>query len=141
MTSPLSIRFDPELLERLRRKARSTPGASPSGLAQRMVDEGLRMAEHPGMVFKDGPSGRRAALQQGPDVWEVITALQQMDERGHAAVEAAAELLNLSTARIGVAVRYYAVHSAEIDQEMIAMAEADSLQAEAEWEATQRLLQ
>ena len=26
------------------------------------------MAEHPGIVFKDGPSGRRAALAFGPDV-------------------------------------------------------------------------
>src|SRR5262245_15755051 len=62
VSTPLSIRFDPGLLERLRRRAQSSPGATPSGLAQRLVDEGLRMADHPGVVFKDGPSGRRAAL-------------------------------------------------------------------------------
>ena len=60
MSAPLSIRFDPKILERLRRRARAVPGATPSGLAERLVDEGLRMAEHPGIVFKNGPSGRRA---------------------------------------------------------------------------------
>ena len=60
MSAPLSIRFDTKLLERLRRRSQATPGSTPSGLAQRLVDEGLRMAEHPGIVFKDGPSGRRA---------------------------------------------------------------------------------
>jgi hypothetical protein len=58
MAAPLSIRFDPALLDRLRRRARSVPGGSVSWLAQRLVDEGLRMAEHPGVIFKNGPSGR-----------------------------------------------------------------------------------
>lgn len=68
MSAPLSIRFDAALLDRLRRRAARFPGATPSGLAQRLVDEGLRQAEFPGVVFKDGPSGRRAAPALGPDV-------------------------------------------------------------------------
>src|SRR5688572_21638250 len=76
MSSPLSVRFDDQVLERLRRRARAVPGLTPAGLAQRLVDEGLRMTEHPGIVFKDGPSGRRAALAFGPDVWEVVTFLR-----------------------------------------------------------------
>lgn len=71
VSGPLSIRFDPGILDRLKRRAARLPGATPSGLAQRLVDEGLRRAEHPGIEFKDGPSGRRAALALGPDVWEV----------------------------------------------------------------------
>ncbi len=33
------------------------------------------MEEHLGIAFRDGPSGRRAALAGGPDVWEAIVTL------------------------------------------------------------------
>src|SRR5438552_3451792 len=100
MSTPLSIRFDPAILARLRKRARSVPGATPSGLAERLVDEGLRMAEHPGIVFKDGPTGRRAALALGPDVWEVAKVVRELDERGDRALEGAADLLALPRERI-----------------------------------------
>jgi hypothetical protein len=139
MSAPLSIRFDRELLERLRRRAQASPGSTVSGLAHRFVEEGLRMAEHPGIVFKNGPTGRRAALAFGPDVWEVVTFLREIDERGPAAMEAAAESLNLDLARVRVATRYYTVYPEEIDTE-IEQAQEESRAAEAAWEAEQRLL-
>lgn len=33
------------------------------------------MDEHPGVTFREGPTGRRATLVGGPDVWEVIRAV------------------------------------------------------------------
>jgi hypothetical protein len=139
VTSPLSIRFDEDVLERLRRRARATPGLTASGLAQRLVDEGLRMSEHPGIVFKDGPSGRRAALAFGPDVWEVVLFLREVDERGDDALAAAGETFNLPAARVRAALHYYAAHSEEIDAE-VEQAVTESALAEAAWEAEQRLL-
>jgi hypothetical protein len=139
MSAPLSIRFDPAILDRLRRRARALPGATPSGLAQRLVDEGLRMAEHPGVMFKDGPTGRRAALVLGPDVWEVIKAARDVEERGDDAVTALAELLNLPAARVRVALHYYAAYPEEIDAED-ALADEESRAAEEGWRAQQRLL-
>ena len=139
MSSPLSVRFDDHVLERLRRRARAVPGLTPSGLVQRLVDEGLRMSEHPGIVFKDGPSGRRAALAFGPDVWEVVLFLRQVDERGDAALDAAAEALALPSSRVRIALHYYAAHPEEIDAEA-EQAEAESALAEAAWEAERRLL-
>ncbi len=139
MSAPLSIRFDPKILERLRRRARAVPGATPSGLAERLVDEGLRMAEHPGIVFKDGPSGRRAALSLGPDVWEVVKASSEVDERGEAAVLAVADILNLAEEQVRSALRYYADHQEEVDAE-IARADEESAQAEEAWLVQQRLL-
>ena len=139
MSAPLSIRFDPTILERLRKRARALPGATPSGLAERLVDEGLRMAEHPGIVFKDGPSGRRAAVALGPDVWEVAKVVREFDERGERAVKAAAELLNLPAERVRLALRYYGAYPDEIDAEM-AMADEESRAAEEAWRAEQRLL-
>jgi hypothetical protein len=139
VTAPLSIRFDERLLARLRRRAQATPGATPSGLAQRLVDEGLRMAEHPGVVFKDGPSGRRAALAFGPDVWEVVKFLREIDERGPDAIAAAVEVLRLTEAQVRTAMHYYSAYPDEIDDE-IAQADEESEAAETAWLAEQRLL-
>ncbi len=139
MSAPLSIRFEPAILERLRRRARAIPGATPSGLAQRLIDEGLRMSEHPGITFKDGPTGRRSALALGPDVWEVVKVVRELDERGEAAVTAAAELLALSPAQVRVALRYCAAFPEEVDAE-IALADEDSQAAQRLWRAQQRLL-
>src|SRR2546423_15595140 len=115
MTTPLSIRFDPGLLARLRRHAQAETGANTSALAQRLIDEGLRMAEHPGIVFKAGPSGRRAALAYGPDVREVVTFLREIDERGPAALAAAAEGFAVDVNRITTAGSYYGDHRDGID--------------------------
>lgn len=139
MSAPLSIRFEAGVLDRLRRRAASSPGATASGLAHRLVDEGLRQSEHPGVIFKDGPSGRRAALAIGPDVWEVVRVLREVDERGEAAVVATAELLTVTPVQVRVALRYYAAHEQEVDAE-IAEAEAASVEAEREWQSEQRLL-
>jgi hypothetical protein len=139
MSTPLSIRFDPAILERLRRRARAIPGSTPSGLAERLVDEGLRLTEHPGITFKDGPTGRRAALFLGPDVWEVAKTMRELDERGEAAVAAAAELLNLAPEQVRVALRYYAAFSEEIEGE-ITLADEESQAAERSWRLQQRLL-
>src|SRR5260370_29857901 len=139
MTTPLSIRFDPGLLARLRRRVNATTGSTTSALAQRLIDEGLRMADHPGVIFKDGPSGRRAALAYGPDIWEVIKFLRVIDERCPAALEAAAEALALEASRISTAVSYYSDYPDEIDAEI---AEADDASARAEdaWRIQRRLL-
>jgi hypothetical protein len=139
MTTPLSIRFTPSLLARLRQRANATPGASAAGLAQRLIDEGLRMADHPGVIFKDGPSGRRAALAYGPDVWEVIKFLREVDERGPGAIDAAAEVFAVDTSRISTAISYYGDFSDEIEAEITEADEA-SARAEAAWLVQQQLI-
>ena len=139
MSTPLSIRFDHAVLDRLRRRAQATPGATPSGLAQLLVDEGLRMVEHPGIVFKDGPAGRRAALALGPDIWEIVNVAKEVSPRGSKAVSAIAETFSLSAARVETALRYYAAYPDEIDAEL-ADREAESRAAEEEWHLRQRLL-
>ena len=139
MSVPLSIRFDDRLLERLRKRARALPGSTPSGLAQLLIDEGLRMTEHPGIVFKDGPTGRRAAIAFGPDVWEIVKYLTEIDERGEAAIAAAADQLLLSPSRIMLVLDYYSAYPDEINAE-IALADSASVSAEAAWHSQQQLL-
>ncbi len=139
MTTSLSIRFTASLLARLRRRANAMTGASVALLAQRLIDEGLRLADHPDVIFKDGPSGRRAALACGPDVWEVVKFLREVDERGPAAIDAAAEVFDVDTSRISTAISYYGDHSDEIDAE-IAEADRASVRAEAAWRVQQQLI-
>ncbi len=97
------------------------------------------MADHPGVIFKDGPSGRRAALAFGPDIWEIIKFLREIDERGPAALEAAAEILALDVSRVSTAVSYYADYPDEIDAE-IAAADDASARAEDAWRVQRQLL-
>ena len=139
MTSPLSIRFDPALLERLRRRG-MVQDTTPSVLAQRLIDEGLRSQEHPGIVFRDGPSGRRAALVGGPDVWEVISAVRMSGAKDEKrAITTVAGEMTLSSAQVQLALEYYGSFPAEIDGQV---AENDRVASEAleAWRARQRLL-
>src|ERR1700721_2528342 len=70
------VRFDPQVADRLPSFVAANPGMSLSSAANRLVDEALRMAEYPGVIFRPGPTGRRAALAGGRDVWEVIRAIK-----------------------------------------------------------------
>ncbi len=97
------------------------------------------MAEHPGIVFKDGPSGRRAALNFGPDIWEVTKYLNEIDERGESAVSAAAEVFAQPLSKIRLALDYYATYREELTAE-IAEADDASTAAEAGWHAQRQLL-
>ena len=139
MTTPLSIRFDAAVLARLRRRAVAATGGNTSALAQRLVDEGLRMADHPGVIFKEGPTGRRAALPYGPDVWEIVKFLREVDERGPAALDAAAEVFAVDPSHISAALSYYGDYRDEIDAE-IAQADEASERAEAAWRIQQNLI-
>lgn len=90
------------------------------------------MDDHPGIVFRDGPTGRRAGLVGGPDVWEVIGALQGGDDEGDAAVVSTAESLRLTAAQVRTAVRYYAEYPGDVDERIRSLHEnADA--AEAVW--------
>jgi hypothetical protein len=138
MSEVVSVRFPDAVARRLRDRAAASDEPV-SGLAGRLVDEGLRMAAHPGIVFRQGPSGRRAALSRGPDVWEVIGLIRSLDVRGQAALHEAAQWLGLSEALVRVALGYYGEFPEEIDAE-IAANDAAAERAEQEWQTQQALL-
>lgn len=144
MSSPRSVRFDDDVISRLDRYVRSHPGTSASSVTNLFVDEALRAEDHPGIMFRPGPTGRRAGLVGGPDVWEVIGALQDIRAQephlaGQALIKALAEATGLSVKVIRVAVRYYAAYPAEIDERIAANREA-AQEAETAWRAEQQLL-
>lgn len=126
------------MLERLEQRSEQA-GTSRSRLAERYVDEGTRMDEHPGIVFRGRPTGRRAALAGGPDVWEVMQTVKSGKARGDAAVAATADLLALTEPQVRIAVRYYAAYPDQIDERIKRnVEEADA--AEAAWKREQAAL-
>lgn len=126
-----SFRFSESTLKRLDERAHEIRETR-TGLAERYVEEGLRMDEHPGIGFADGPAGRRAILLgTGLDVWEVVDTVKQ--NRG--SVDAAARYLEVPPAAVRTAVRYYAAFPEEIDDLLArrdATAEREQIAAERE---------
>jgi len=137
-TQTFSARWNSEVLDRLKHRSELAT-TSKSRLAERYVDEGTRMDEHPGVIFREGPTGRRAALPGGPDVWEVMATLKSGQARGQEAIVLTGELLNLTDSQVRAAVRYYAVFPDEIDRRIALNAE-DADEAEAAWQREQAAL-
>jgi hypothetical protein len=79
MSVNVSLRIDDSLAERLRLRARAA-GESVSDRLRRYAEEGSRRDEHPLITFRDGPTGRRAGVVGGPDVWEIVMWLEDLAE-------------------------------------------------------------
>ena len=97
------------------------------------------MEAHPGVVFRDGPSGRRAGLASGPDVWEVAGLLRGLSGSVEERVANAAVQLGLTESQVRSTSRYYAEFTDEIDAE-IALNDDIADRELAAWENERRLL-
>jgi len=78
MASSTSFRISEVAKRRLASRA-ADEGTSATALLDRLIIEGIEQLEHPGIVFRGPTHDRRAALAAGPDVWEVIARLQELD--------------------------------------------------------------
>ena len=144
INSPSSVRFEPRVLERLTAFVAAHREMSLSSASNRLVDEALRMHEHPLITFKDGPAGRRARLVGGPDVWEVIGAVRSVRESdpalaGDEAREVVAETSGVPMAFLRAALAYWGDYPEEVDA-FLDRARAEAAQARAGWERQQELL-
>lgn len=135
----VSIRFSDEPLhKRLKDNARRQ-NVGISTLAERLIDEGLRMDAHPSVAFRDGPTGRRPALVGGPEIVDVIGTIVNGDVPVDQRRVRAGQLLGLSEAMIDAALAYYADYTDEVDAGLAARAEAADA-SEASWRRQQALL-
>lgn len=137
MSRHLSVRVSDDLFEQLEAQSRRS-GQSRSVVAKRLLDEGLRMEQHPGIVFRSGPGGRRAGLMGGPDVWEVVGALRGAGG-GADSLARVGERTGLTAEQIGTALRYYADYTDEV-ADWIRRVEEEAERAEARWRRGQTLL-
>jgi len=113
MSVNVSVRLDEALAERLRLRARAA-GETLSDRLRLYAEEGARRDEHPLIMFRDGPTGRRAGLVGGPDVWEVALWLSDLAEFEPEPTAALASESNLIVPQIEAALRYQAEYPEEI---------------------------
>lgn len=97
------------------------------------------MEDHPGIVFRSGPAGRRAALAAGPDVWEIIRVVRNVEGSGEAVVGQAAEWLGLTREQVDIALRYYGEYPDEVDR-WIDHVDEEARRAQQIWERRQDAL-
>lgn len=136
----VSIRFSDEPLHQRLKDSARRHDVGVSTLAERLIDEGLRMEAHPMVVFRDGPAGRRPALGGGPEVADVIGTIVGGDVAPAERRSRAANLLGISEPLVDAALAYYADHTDEID-ELIAERTRLAVEAEASWHRQRELLE
>lgn len=107
------MRLEDNLARRLRLRARAA-GETLSDRLRRYAEEGVRRDEHPLITFRDGPTGRRAGLVGGPDVWEVAMWVEDLSNERDP-VDVLAEDSALTRPQIEAAMRYRGAYPDEID--------------------------
>jgi hypothetical protein len=142
--SPSSVRFEPRVLSRLSSYVAAHPDLSLSSASNRLVDEALRMHEHPLITFKDGPAGRRARVVGGPDVWEIVGAVRSIRDSdpaitGDEVLAIVAETSGVPMAFVRAALAYWGDYPEEVDA-FVDRARSEALQAQAAWQRQQELL-
>lgn len=134
MPRPSSVRFRSDIEARLRAFLAANPALSVSAAVNLLVDEGLRMRDHPAIIFRDGPTGRRPRLVDGPDVAGLIGAIRSAraaeptfaeDE----VVELVAETSGVSAEDVQAAIDYWSAYRDEVDA-LVANAEHVATEAE-----------
>ncbi len=108
----IAFRFDAETVDHLKRRAQEA-GTAQTALAERYIEEGLRMDEHPMIYFREAEAGRRPALRGSRlDVADVIETIRQNDN----SIEQAADYLELPGEQVEACLRYYADYKSEVDE-------------------------
>ena len=130
----VAFRVRPRTLAHLKRRVDET-GLSQTDLAERYLEEGLRLDEHPLIGFRDGAAGRRPGLVGSRlAVWQVVETVKQ-----NGSVEEAAAYLELPVEKVQAAMRYYADYTDEID-EWTARANALAEREQVSWRRQQELV-
>ena len=114
-----SYRLDAAVKARLEARA-AAEAIRERALLERLITEGLDTIDHPGIVYRDGPTGRRAALAVGPDVWEVASALRTTTGSAERRVASLAEQFDLHEDHIRVALDFAALHREQVDPRIAA---------------------
>jgi uncharacterized protein (DUF433 family) len=103
----------PEQLEREIEREAEYRGRSWSATTAELLAEAVRMRRAPGIVFADGPAGRRAVVAgTGLDVWEVIAS---WIAAGRSYEETRQDYPWLTDVQLRTALGYYELYPEEIN--------------------------
>lgn len=111
MTAPVSLRLPNQLAAKVRRIA-TLERRSLADMVRLLTEEAVKMREFPDIVFRGGPTGRRAAFRDGLDLWEVLEPYLVAGRDWEALRQSYPEM---DEVRLQTALRYYAAYPAEID--------------------------
>ncbi len=115
-TKTFSARFSAEVAENLDAHS-GRIGQSKARVAERMIDEGIQIEEFPGISFRAGPTGRRAGIVGGPDVWEIVRDLKGAAREGSSdPIAAISSVTGIERSKIELAANYYAAYPHGVDE-------------------------
>ena len=136
MATSTSFRISHAARTRLAARA-AQEGTSATALLDQLIVEGIGQLDYPGIVFRGPAHDRRAALAAGPDVWEIIARLQELDGSEEQRVSVLSKESDLHPRLIRIALDYAAEHADDIrrrierNKAMTARSQAAALEREA----------
>ncbi len=89
-------------------------GTSATALLEQLIVEGVEQRDYPGIVFRGPSHDRRAALAGGPDVWEVVGRLRELDGAEEQRISVLVEESGLHPRLIRLALDYAAEHADDV---------------------------
>lgn len=113
MATSTSFRISEAAKRRLAARA-AAEGMSATALLDRLIIEGTDQLDHPGIVFRGSAHDRRAALAAGPDVWEIVARLQELDGTEEERIGVLSAESGLHPRLIRIAFDYAAVHPDDV---------------------------
>lgn len=109
-----SFRLSDEARQRLSERA-EREGISGTALLERLIIEGVDTLDHPGIVYRGPSHDRRAALAAGPDVWEVVSRLRELDGDEEERIATLAAESDLHPRQIRAALEFAARHRDDVE--------------------------
>jgi hypothetical protein len=113
MARSTSFRISDTARARLGSRA-TREGMTATALLDQLIVEGIDQMDYPGVIFRGPAHDRRAALAAGPDVWEVVARLQELDGGEEQRISQLAAESDLHPRLIRIALDYAADHPDEV---------------------------
>lgn len=113
MAASTSFRISDTARARLASRA-AREGTTATALLDQLIIEGIDQLDYPGIIFRGPAHDRRAALAAGPDVWEVVARLQELEGSEEQRISLLAAESDLHPRLIRIALDYAAEHAGEV---------------------------
>lgn len=113
MAASTSFRISDTARARLASRA-AREGMTATALLDQLIIEGTSQLDYPGMIFRGPAHDRRAALAGGPDVWEVVARLQELEGSEEHRIGLLAAESDLHPRLIRIALDFAAEHADDI---------------------------
>ena len=113
MAISTSFRISDTAKTRLASRA-AREGMSATALLGQLIVEGIDQLDYPGIVFRGPAHDRRAALAAGPDVWEIVARLQELEGTEEQRISLLVAESDLHPRLVRIALDYAAEHPDQV---------------------------